>query len=270
MLDQNRPKSYEWKIVILLAILWGTVGLDRLVIVYLFPILIPEFGLNNAQAGALTSVLAMTWAGSAWVLGSVSDRYGRKKVLLPAVVFFSLMSWLTGVAKSYGSLMAIRGLMGVGEGAVFSTSVATVAEESTPTKRGLNLGIHQSCFPLVGIGLGAIISTQLAQSFGWRPVFFIVGIPGLVLALFIAFIYEGTQINLSEICRQGIKLVSKSLRTAVFNGQNLKAREDMIVASMLGGMACGHQGTFPQGGCGKSGPGSGNAVQGCGLKRIIN
>lgn len=190
MLDQHRPKSYEWKIVILLAILWGTVGLDRLVIVYLFPMLIPEFGLNNAQAGALTSVLAMTWAVSAWVLGSFSDRYGRKKVLLPAVVFFSLMSWLTGIAKSYGSLMAIRGLMGVGEGAVFTTSVATVAEESTPNKRGLNLGIHQSCFPLVGIGLGAIISTQLAQSFGWRPVFFIVGIPGLVLALLIAFMMK--------------------------------------------------------------------------------
>lgn len=186
MSDQQRSKGYEWKIVTLLALLHGTLGLDRLVIVYLFPILIPEFGLNNTQAGTLTAVLALTWAVAAWFMGSLSDRVGRKKVLLPSAIFFSLMSWVTGVAKSYGGLLVVRGLMGIGEGGVFSTSAATIGEESTPKRRGLNLGIHQSFFPGIGIGLGAIIATQLATKFGWRPVFFIVGIPGLVLAAIIA------------------------------------------------------------------------------------
>ena len=190
MLNNQRSKGYEWKIVTLLALLHGTVGLDRLVIVYLFPILIPEFGLNNTQAGTLTAVLAMTWAVSALVMGSLSDRIGRKKILLPSAIFFSVMSWVTGVAKTYGGLLVIRALMGIGEGGVFSTSVATIAEESTPKKRGLNLGIHQSFFPGVGIGLGAIIATQLATKFGWRPVFFIVGIPGLVLAIIIAIVMK--------------------------------------------------------------------------------
>jgi MFS family permease len=190
MLNNQRSAGYEWKIVTLLALLHGTLGLDRLVIVYLFPILMPEFGLNNTQAGALTAVLALTWAVAAWVMGSLSDRVGRKKVLLPSAIFFSLMSWVTGVAKSYGSLLVIRGLMGIGEGGVFSTSAATIGEESTPKRRGLNLGIHQSFFPGIGIGLGAIIATQLATKFGWRPVFFIVGIPGLVLAAIIAYVMK--------------------------------------------------------------------------------
>ncbi len=190
MEKEQRSKWYEWKIVILLALLHGTLGLDRLVIVYLFPILMPEFGLNNTQAGAITAVLAMTWAVSAWVMGSLSDRIGRKKVLIPSAIFFSLMSWVTGVVKSYGGLLVVRGLMGVGEGGVFSTSAATIGEESTPKKRGLNLGIHQSFFPGIGIGLGAIIATQLATEFGWRPVFFIVGIPGLVLAAIIAYVMK--------------------------------------------------------------------------------
>jgi hypothetical protein len=58
MIDNTRAKGYEWKIVLAIALLWGFVGLDRLVIVYLFPILVPHFKLTNTQAGALTSVLA--------------------------------------------------------------------------------------------------------------------------------------------------------------------------------------------------------------------
>lgn len=187
MLDQQRPKGYEWKIVLLLAITWGMVGLDRLVIVYLFPIIIPEFNLSNTAAGAITSVLALTWAVAAWVLGNVSDKYGRKKVLVPSIIFFSLMSWVTALSKGLGSMLVIRGLLGFGEGGVFSATVASIAEESSPKRKGLNIGFFQSFFPLMGIGLGAIIATQLAQIFSWRPVFFIVGIPGIILAIIIIF-----------------------------------------------------------------------------------
>jgi MFS family permease len=119
-------------------------------------------------------------------MGVLSDRFGRKKILVPAGIFFSLMSWLTGAVNSISGLFFARGLMGFGEGACFSTGVAIIAEESKPERRGLNLGIHQSLFPLIGIGFGAIIATQLATIVGWRWVFFIVGIPGLILALVIA------------------------------------------------------------------------------------
>lgn len=182
-----KPKGYEWKIVLILSLIWGMVALDRLAIVYLFPVIIPEFNLSNAQAGAITSILALTWGVSSWLMGFASDRVGRKKVLVPSAIFFSLMSWFTGLTKSFGSLMIVRGLMGVGEGSVFSTGVATIAEESTPTRRGLNIGLFQSMFALFGIGLGAMIATQLQAQFGWRPVMFIVGIPGIILALILAF-----------------------------------------------------------------------------------
>ncbi|GAB7263169.1 hypothetical protein DZS_49830 [Dickeya ananatis] len=74
--------------VIMLALLFGVVGLDRLVVVYLFPILIPALGLNNLQAGAIASVLALTWAVSSWGLGNLSDIIGRKKVLIFSSAFF--------------------------------------------------------------------------------------------------------------------------------------------------------------------------------------
>ncbi|WP_245220331.1 MFS transporter [Pseudomonas umsongensis] len=178
--------AYEWKMVWLLAVLFGIVGLDRLVVVYLFPILIPELGLSNTQAGAIASVLALTWALSTYVLGGVSDRHGRKKVLIYSGIFFSLMTWMTGAVKSFTGMLVVRGLLGVGEGGVFSASVATLAEISTPKRRGLNMGIHQAFFPLLGIGLGPIIATQLSLYMPWEWVFFLLGIPGLILTVMLA------------------------------------------------------------------------------------
>lgn len=191
LLAENRSivvgkEGYEWKIVTLLALVWGCVMLDRMVIVFLFPMIVPEFHITNAQAGMLLSVLALTSGTAAWGLGSYSDRVGRKKVLIPACILFSLASWISGVARSFPVLLAARGIMGIGGGPCFSISAATISEESKPSRRGLNLGLHQGFSALIGTGVGAIMTTQLALYFGWRPVFFIVGVPGIVLAVLLS------------------------------------------------------------------------------------
>ncbi len=181
MVDAN--KGYETRIVIMLALLWGIVGFDRLVITYLFPIIGPEFGLSNTQLGSIASILALTWALSAWFLGGVSDKLGRKKILLGSTIFFSVMSWVTGVAQNFVQMLLVRGLLGVGEGGVFSTSVATLSAESSPKRIGFNMGLHQAFFPLLGIAFGALITGVMLEYFSWRVVFFIAGIPGIVMAI---------------------------------------------------------------------------------------
>ncbi|HAT1644234.1 TPA: MFS transporter [Raoultella planticola] len=176
---------YEKQMVLMLALLFGVVGLDRLVVVYLFPILIPALGLSNSQAGAIASMLALSWALSSWGLGNLSDRIGRKKVLIFSSAFFSLMTCFTGIAKSFGEMLIIRGLLGVGEGGVFSSSVAAISDFSRPEKKGINLGIHQSFFPLLGIGLGPIIATQMSGYMSWHWIFFILGVPGLAITFWL-------------------------------------------------------------------------------------
>lgn len=182
--------SYEWKILLVLALLFGIVGLDRFVVLYLFPVIVPELGLNNMQAGAIASVLAFTWAISTWVLGRVSDQHGRKKVLIYSTVFFSLMTWMTAIAKSFTSMLIVRGLLGIGEGGVYSTSVATIATTAKPEQKGLQMGFHQAFFPLLGIGLGPIIATQLNAYMPWEMVFIVVGVPGLVFVYLLSRIMK--------------------------------------------------------------------------------
>ena len=176
---------YEKRMVFVLALLFGVVGLDRLVVVYLFPVLIPALGLSNLQAGAIASMLALSWALSSWGLGNLSDMIGRKKVLIFSSAFFSLMTCFTGIAKSFGEMLIIRGLLGVGEGGVFSSSVAAISDFSRPEKKGINLGIHQLFFPLLGIGLGSIIATQMSGYMSWHWIFSILGVPGFAITFWL-------------------------------------------------------------------------------------
>jgi predicted MFS family arabinose efflux permease len=180
--------SYEWKIIAILALTFGLVGLDRFILPVLFPSFMDELGLTYADLGNLVGILAVFWGLSAFVMGFLSDRVGRRKVLIPAVIIFSLMSAFSGMAGSLVGLLIIRAVMGLAEGPVASTGVAVAVEASHPKRRGLNNGIFQCMISLFGNALGPIIATQLLLVTDWRTVFMLVGIPGLLMAVAMFFV----------------------------------------------------------------------------------
>ena len=180
--------SYEVKIIFILSIAFGLVGLDRFILPVLFPSMMGDLHLTYADLGNLVGILAVAWGIAAFAMGYMSDRMGRRKVLIPAVVLFSLLSALSGIAAGLVSLLIIRAIMGVAEGPVASTGVAVAVEASHPSRRGLNNGVFQCMISLFGLALGPLIATQLLQITTWRKVFMIVGIPGLIVAVAMAFI----------------------------------------------------------------------------------
>lgn len=186
--DAKWDTSYEWKIILILALTFGLVGLDRFILPVLFPSFMDELGLTYADLGNLVGILAVFWGGSAFVMGFLSDRVGRRKVLIPAVVIFSLMSAFSGMAGGLVSLLLIRAIMGVAEGPVASTGVAVAVEASHPKRRGMNNGIFQCMISLFGNALGPLIATQLLLVVDWRVVFMLVGIPGLIMAAVMYFV----------------------------------------------------------------------------------
>jgi predicted MFS family arabinose efflux permease len=180
---KNWDTNYEWKIILILSLTFGLVGLDRFILPVLFPSMMDELGLTYEDLGNLVGILAVFWGFSAFAMGFVSDRLGRRKVLIPAVIIFSVMSALSGVAGGLVSLLIIRAIMGVAEGPVASTGVAVAVEASHPKRRGMNNGIFQCMISLFGNALGPLLATQLLLVVSWRTVFMLVGIPGLLMAI---------------------------------------------------------------------------------------
>jgi predicted MFS family arabinose efflux permease len=187
--QQTSDRSYEWKAVTLLGLGFGLVGLDRWIIAPLFPAMMKDLHLNYQDLGNLVGILGIFWGVFAVIMGGVSDKIGRRKVLIPAIILFSVLSGLSGLATGLLSLVVIRAIMGVSEGSYCPTSFAATNEASPPDRRGMNLGIQQSSFALFGLGFGPIVATQLLAIVpSWRWVFFIVAIPGLILGTLMFFV----------------------------------------------------------------------------------
>jgi MFS family permease len=174
--------AYEWKAVTLLGLGFGLVGLDRWIIAPLFPFMMKDLNLSYQDLGNLVGILGLSWGVFAAVMGGVSDKIGRRKVLIPAILGFSALSGLSGFATGMLSLVMIRAIMGVMEGSFCPTSFAATNEASEPSRRGFNQGIQQCTFALFGLGFGPIIATQLlAVVPSWRWVFVVVAIPGIIV-----------------------------------------------------------------------------------------
>ncbi|MNS25035.1 Hexuronate transporter [compost metagenome] len=183
MNNKKWDSTYEWKAVALLALGFGLVGLDRFIILPLFPVMMRDLNLNYQDLGNISAVLALAWGISSMFMGRLSDRIGRRKVIIPSVIMFSLLAGLSGLATGVGALLLIRAVMGVAEGAFTPTSIAATAEASHPRRLGMNIGIQQAFFPLLGLGLAPIVATQLLLVVpSWRWVFVLVSVPGFLIA----------------------------------------------------------------------------------------
>jgi len=178
-------RRYENTLIAILFFTWGTVFLDRMSQMYLAPYFAPEFHLNPEQIGTLASVLAITWAASTLLFGAISDRVGRKSVLVPAVFAFSLLSCLAATAHSFHQLLFLRALMGFAEGPTWSTITALIEESSPSSRRGRNIGLVVSAAALVGLAAAPVLSTQIAAHWGWRWAFLVAGFPGILAGFLI-------------------------------------------------------------------------------------
>ncbi len=187
-MEKPRSSRYEYGILVLLVLFWGTVGLNRVGIGFIFPKIVPEFHMALWQAGLLISGTSVTWALSSWIGGWLSDRYGRRKVLLPAVAFTCVMTAAMGAAWNFLSMFVVRDLLGIGDGVGWSVGQATINEESAPERRGFNQAIFAAGYTLIGAGLGALIITSITVHLGWRWAFPIVGAASLLVLIALFFV----------------------------------------------------------------------------------
>ncbi|HCX82943.1 MAG TPA: MFS transporter [Rhodoferax sp.] len=180
---QAASSPREWQTLALMAFGFALVNLDRFIMYPLFPVMARELGLDYQDIGLISAAVALTWGISSMVFGRLSDRLGRRGILVTAVLVFSVLCGATGLAMGLGSLLLIRAFMGIFEGAFVPVSIATVVETSPVKRVGRNTGIHQLMAPLVGSAVAPVLAIYLLQELpSWRWVFAVTALPGLLCA----------------------------------------------------------------------------------------
>jgi MFS transporter, Spinster family, sphingosine-1-phosphate transporter len=177
---------YKWTLVALLWVVALLNYLDRQVIFALFPLLQADLNVSSVQLGLLGTSFLWVYGFLSPLGGYVADRFGRRGVILGSLVVWSVVTWLTGHARSYGELLIARGLMGVSEACYLPAALALIADYHGAATRSRATGLHQSGL-YTGIALGGIGGGWMGDQFGWRPAFTLLGIAGLSYAVILSF-----------------------------------------------------------------------------------
>lgn len=185
-MKDSRLFTYENRLLVLLTISFGLVFFDRNAVNFLMPFIVADLGFSNTQVGMFAAGLSLTWALSGFYIGMRADRaYRRKTYLVIAVWAFSLCSIFTGLAVSFLTLLLARMIMGAAEGPFMPLSQSLMVPASTPRRRGLNMGIVQTLGgSLLGGFAAPLIVVALAEAIHWRAAFFVIAVPGILIALY--------------------------------------------------------------------------------------
>jgi SHS family lactate transporter-like MFS transporter len=162
---------------------WTLDAFDYFILVFVLGAVAKDFHKSIPDiALTLTASLAMRPVG-AFLFGLMADRYGRRLPLMLDVLFYSVVEVCSGLAPNYKTFLFLRLLYGVGMGGEWGVG-ASLAMESVPPKwRGVLSGVLQEGYAL-GYLLAAVAYWTLFPHWGWRPLFFLGGLPAL-LTLFI-------------------------------------------------------------------------------------
>ena len=119
----------------------------------------------------------------ALIFGLLADRYGRRRPLMANLVFYSALSVASGLAPNFGTFLVCRLLFGIGMGGEWGVGATLAMEKVPPRLRGVLSGLLQEGYA-AGSLLASVVYFLVFPHFGWRPLFFIGGLPAL-LALFV-------------------------------------------------------------------------------------
>ncbi|CAN5315879.1 3-(3-hydroxy-phenyl)propionate transporter MhpT [soil metagenome] len=146
------------------------------------PRLAPDLGLGPDVLGWFFSVSTFGLMLGAALGGRLSDRYGRKPVLIASVAVFGLLSILTGLAQTQEQLLVARFLTGVGLGGALPNLIAIVAESAGEARRARAVGFLYAGLPCGG-ALASLVSLAGADPSDWRMIFYVGGLGPLLILL---------------------------------------------------------------------------------------
>ncbi|MFB3922794.1 MAG: MFS transporter [Terriglobia bacterium] len=202
---------------------------DNQMIAALLPSLVQSMKISVGAAGLLVTVYSLAAALAAFVSGSLSDHYGRRRFLLAGVLVFAFASWLSSQSQTYEELIFARALTGLAAGTISTCSIAFAGDWFAYAIRGRAIGLISTAYFAAPI-LGVPLASQIADRYGWRQAFLLFGVLAFVVAVTsLALPNETLDVHRS----------SEKLRATVQAFRSFLVRRDTVAAAVIAFLVSG-------------------------------
>jgi MFS family permease len=202
--DSEVGGAYSRYVLFVLVLVYVLNFLDRQVITILAEDIKADLGISDAEIGFLYgTAFAVFYAIFGIPLGRLADVWTRRNLISMGLAFWSAMTALSGLARNFGQLAVARVGVGVGEASATPAAFSMLADSFPARIRATILAIYSSGI-YIGAGLGLLIGGQVVERWnlayadggapfglaGWQAAYMIVGLPGLLLAIWVRTLRE--------------------------------------------------------------------------------
>ncbi|MFK8328630.1 MFS transporter [Pseudomonas sp. BJa5] len=204
----NTLKKYQ-RITVVFLLLIGIINyLDRSALSIANTSIQKDMAISPSEMGILLSAFSIAYAFAQLPMGMIIDRLGSKIALGASLMAWSVAQAAFGMVSSFAGFMGLRVLLGIGEAPMFPSAAKALSEWFDANERGTPTGIVWSSTCL-GPCLAPPLLTLFMVNFGWRGMFIITGLLGVVLALCWLTFYKSKARYLAELEAQGKPLPSE-------------------------------------------------------------
>ncbi|MDG1683073.1 MAG: MFS transporter [Luminiphilus sp.] len=181
---------YRWTVLVMLTLVYTFNFIDRQILVILQEPIKADLGLSDAQLGLLTGFsFALVYVTAGIPIAWLADRANRRNIIATSLAFWSLMTAMSGLVQNYGQLLVARLGVGVGEAGGTPPAHSMISDYFPPSSRGTALSFY-SMGIYIGVLFGFAAGGWIAENFGWRNAFFVIGIPGILYAFAVLWVVK--------------------------------------------------------------------------------
>ena len=191
-------RTNKWYILFILTLVYVFNFIDRQIISILAEAIKKDLGFSDTQIGIMTgTAFAVFYSTMSIPISRVADKGNRKSILAFCLAIWSAMTALSGMANSFWQMALARMGVGIGEAGGVPTSYAIISDTFPPNQRGRALSIFSMGIS-IGIFLAFAIAGVVLVNYGWRFCLYLVGLPGILLAILVHFSIQEPQKGFSD------------------------------------------------------------------------
>ncbi|MFD4819317.1 MFS transporter [Peribacillus butanolivorans] len=186
--------NYRYVVLVVLWLVYIINYFDRMAVLTFLPFIQEDLNLTPVEVGQLASVFFFAYAAAQISAGYLADKIGPKKVMYIAIFVFTVITALTGAVKNFTQFLLLRIGLGFGEGHHFAPAIRAINNWFPQNEKGRATSFFATSWAVAPAIVPVIVTSISFYFFGgdWRPVFYVLAIPGAVAIFLLWFFVSNT------------------------------------------------------------------------------